>query len=102
MSETAKIGSTPTIRVEESLPADRLERISGLREVLNMDDPSVAQDQRLRPLRATSVTRCPRERDSRRVVSRLEAVEAVVAVAVPSSRLDPGLENLTGLSWAAS
>jgi hypothetical protein len=102
MSETAKIGSTPTIRVEESLPADRLERIGRLREVLNMDDSSVAQYQRLRPLRAASVTRCPRERNGRRVVSRLEAVEVVVAVAVPSSRLDSGLENLTGLARAAS
>jgi hypothetical protein len=81
---------------------NRPERLGRIAEVLDADDPPVAQDQRLRPDRTYALGGRPREGGRSRIAVRLEGVEAVVAIAAASAPFDPGLEDRTGLVRPAS
>jgi hypothetical protein len=70
--------------------------------VLNIDDPPVANLERLHPRAAPACPVRPREGDDDAVAVLLDRVEAIVMVAGACGRGDGGRENLTGLVRAAS
>jgi hypothetical protein len=71
-------------------------------EVLHVDDLAVLHSKRLRPFVPPPLLARPRERDNDTVATRLNGIDAVVAIAEhPLLRDSPG-ESLTGLVGAAS